>query len=145
MKTYTTEYFLDGMPIELVNSRSWQNLADYMDDDIRESVHADLSPCTRTEFLSEYIRRDPDWFGIDYMGVIAIEVPVDSRSTEEATRATTTWHPTVILDDVQTIADLWEEVEEVGGEVDADELIHEIQYGWIEFFSDGVILWEDGK
>lgn len=145
MKTYKTEFFLDGMPIELVNSRSWQNLADYMDDDIREDVHAELSPCTRTEFLTAYLRRDPNWFGTDYMGIKAIEVPVDSRTMSEAIKATTTWHPALILEDVQTIADLWEEADEILGEADADQLVNDIQYGWIEFFSDGAIVWEDGK
>lgn len=143
MKTYKTEYFLDGMPLELSNG--WQSLADYMDDDIREGVHADLSPCTRTEFLSEYIRRDPNWFGTSYMGVVSIEVPVDSRAMSEVIKATTTWHPMMILEDVQSIADLWEEADEILGEADADQLVNDIQSGWIEFCSDGAIVWEDGK
>lgn len=143
MKTYKTEYLLDGMPLEMSNG--WQNLADYMDDDIREDVHVALSPCTRTEFLSEYLRRDPNWFGTAYMGVATIEIPVDSRTTAEAIKTTTTWHPSIILDDVQTIADLWKEADEIIGEADADQLIHDIEHGWIEFFSDGAIVWEDGK
>lgn len=33
-------------------------IATYMDDDIRESVAFDLSPCTPNEFLREYVSRD---------------------------------------------------------------------------------------
>ena len=29
-----------------------------MDDDIRESVHRDLAPCTDQEFFDEYCKRD---------------------------------------------------------------------------------------
>lgn len=33
-------------------------IATYMDDDIRESVAFDLSPCTPYQFLREYVSRD---------------------------------------------------------------------------------------
>ena len=33
-------------------------IATYMDDDIRESVSFDLSPCTPNQFLREYVSRD---------------------------------------------------------------------------------------
>lgn len=33
-------------------------IATYMDDDIRESVAFDLSPCTPNLFLREYVSRD---------------------------------------------------------------------------------------
>lgn len=33
----------------------------YMSDAIRESVHFDIAPCTETEFLAEYLKRDPDF------------------------------------------------------------------------------------
>lgn len=33
-------------------------IATYMDDDIRESVAFDLSPCTPNQFLREYVSRD---------------------------------------------------------------------------------------
>lgn len=36
------------------------NIADYMDDAIREELHGQLAPCSNEEFLREYINRDPD-------------------------------------------------------------------------------------
>lgn len=40
-----------------------QNIMDaialYMDDDIREQVHAELAPCTNDQFLSRYLELDP--------------------------------------------------------------------------------------
>lgn len=35
-------------------------IADYMDDALRESLHSELAPCSPEEFLTEYIKRDPD-------------------------------------------------------------------------------------
>ena len=35
----------------------WDVLVDAMDDEIREAVHCDLAPCTKLEFLAEYLRR----------------------------------------------------------------------------------------
>lgn len=36
----------------------------YMDDDIRETVHAELAPCTPEEFLSRYLELDHDFIGL---------------------------------------------------------------------------------
>lgn len=33
-----------------------------MDDDIRESIHADLAPCTEQEFLDAYVERHAEKF-----------------------------------------------------------------------------------
>lgn len=33
----------------------------YRNDEIRESVHFDFAPCTATEFLAEYLKRDPEF------------------------------------------------------------------------------------
>lgn len=46
---------------ELELNKKWEAIASYMDDDIREDVHGDLAPCTRDEFLAEYLKRDPDF------------------------------------------------------------------------------------
>ena len=43
------------------NVSVYEAIASYMNDEIREAVHADLAPCTREEFLFEYLRRDPDF------------------------------------------------------------------------------------
>ena len=42
--------------------------AQIMDDDIRESVHDDLAPCTPAEFLAEYVKR----VGADAAGVLIL-------------------------------------------------------------------------
>ena len=44
---------------EVPFERLWQNLADMMDDDIREEVHAELAPCTEEEFLERYLELAP--------------------------------------------------------------------------------------
>lgn len=43
------------------NERTWEAIVSYMDDDIREALHAELAPCTNTEFLEEYLEEDPDF------------------------------------------------------------------------------------
>lgn len=45
--------------MELINSNeTWENIVNYMDDDIRNNVHDKLSPCTNREFLLEYCKHD---------------------------------------------------------------------------------------
>ncbi len=39
----------------------WDAIASYMGDDIRETVHAELAPCTELEFLTRYLELDPDF------------------------------------------------------------------------------------
>lgn len=34
-----------------------------MDDEIRETVHADLAPCTDQEFIDEYVKRHEEKYG----------------------------------------------------------------------------------
>lgn len=36
-------------------------IGSYMDDDMREDVHAELAPCTPEEFLKRYLELDPDF------------------------------------------------------------------------------------
>ena len=36
-------------------------IATYMNDKIRENVHAELAPCTPEEFLKRYVELDPDF------------------------------------------------------------------------------------
>lgn len=45
-----------GIPFQ----KLWQNVADFMDDDTRETVHAELAPCTEEEFLARYLELAPD-------------------------------------------------------------------------------------
>ena len=37
------------------------NIATYMNDEIREDLHFDLAPCTPEEFLKAYVKADPDF------------------------------------------------------------------------------------
>lgn len=36
-------------------------IATYMNDDIRENLHLDISGCTPEEFLAAYLKADPDF------------------------------------------------------------------------------------
>ena len=38
----------------------WDAIANVMDDDIREAVHAAVAPCTEAEFLAAYLERATD-------------------------------------------------------------------------------------
>lgn len=41
-------------------AKHWDSITMFMDDDHREAVHRDLVPCSREEFLTEYINRYSD-------------------------------------------------------------------------------------
>lgn len=43
-------------PEEALQEVSLDTLTAYMDDDVREEVHNELSPCTEIEFLSRYLQ-----------------------------------------------------------------------------------------
>jgi hypothetical protein len=45
----------------LNDPRTWEAIASYMNDDARETVHAELAPCTNSEFLTRYLDLDPDF------------------------------------------------------------------------------------
>ena len=42
-------------PAEAVKSMDWDAIVNAMDDEVREKVHAELAPCTNTEFLNRYL------------------------------------------------------------------------------------------
>lgn len=48
----------ERMKIREVNQVTLDEIAGYMNDDIREQVHAELAPCTPEEFLTRYIQLD---------------------------------------------------------------------------------------
>ena len=51
--------------IELINSSDvWENIVNYMDDEIREKVHAEIAPCSNREFLLDYCERDEDFINV---------------------------------------------------------------------------------
>ena len=43
------------------DERLWDTIASYMDDEIRETVHAEMAPCGNREFLERYLELDPDF------------------------------------------------------------------------------------
>lgn len=43
-----------------ITNKDMRDIADYMDDALREELHSQLAPCSNDEFLREYINRDPD-------------------------------------------------------------------------------------
>lgn len=45
----TTRYYE-----ELIKRHGWDYIVSLMDDEIREMVHAEFSPCTNAEFLEAY-------------------------------------------------------------------------------------------
>ena len=53
MTRYNAPYTLDQSTLDAI--------AMYMDDDIRETVHAELAPSTPDEFLTRYVELDPDF------------------------------------------------------------------------------------
>lgn len=46
--------------VEALEVFSIDDIAQFMDDDVREQVHSDIAPCTDEEFLEEYLRRAPE-------------------------------------------------------------------------------------
>lgn len=43
-----------------ITNEDMQNIAEYMNDEIREELHGKLAPCSNEKFLREYIKRDPE-------------------------------------------------------------------------------------
>ena len=55
--TYMTAQ--EAMP-EITDNNLWDAVANMMDDDTREAVHADIAPCTELEFLARYLELASD-------------------------------------------------------------------------------------
>lgn len=47
-----------------ITKSRFETIATYMDDEIREEVHAELAPCTETEFLKRYLELDEDFYNL---------------------------------------------------------------------------------
>lgn len=47
-------------PEEAIAQIGIDTIANYMDNDIRESVHYDIAPCSDVDFLTEYLSRADD-------------------------------------------------------------------------------------
>lgn len=44
----------------------WDNIVNWMDDEIREELHNEIAPCTDMEFLKEYSKRHLEKFGEEF-------------------------------------------------------------------------------
>ena len=44
-----------------ITQKDMDVIGNYMDDDIRETVHAELAPCEPEEFLKRYLELDPEF------------------------------------------------------------------------------------
>lgn len=54
----------ERMKIKEVNQVSLDEIAGYMNDEIREQVHAELAPCTQEEFLTRYLQLDCEFINL---------------------------------------------------------------------------------
>lgn len=52
---------------EIIENGLYDAAVALMDDEIREAVHADLAPCTDLEFLTEYMARHEEKYGIAFV------------------------------------------------------------------------------
>lgn len=52
---------------EIIENGYYASAVALMDDEIREAVHADLTPCSEVEFLEEYMRRHYAKYGEEFM------------------------------------------------------------------------------
>ena len=44
-----------------ISDKLMATIGSYMNDDIREQVHAELAPCTTEEFMARYLELDTDF------------------------------------------------------------------------------------
>lgn len=51
---------------EIINAGMFDAAVELMDAEIREAVHIDLTPCTETEFLTEYAKRHMEKYGEEF-------------------------------------------------------------------------------
>lgn len=45
----------------MITNEMMETIATYMNDGIREDVHAEVAPCTNEIFLKKYIEKDPEF------------------------------------------------------------------------------------
>ena len=60
----------------------WDAIISYMNDDLREEVHAELAPCSPKDFLARYLEIDPDFqdllddeFSPEYVRAALVDKP----------------------------------------------------------------------
>ena len=47
-----------------ITDQTMRHLADFMADDLRETAHMELAPCTHVEFLRRYLELDPNFASV---------------------------------------------------------------------------------
>lgn len=52
---------------EIIEQGLFNAAVELMDDEIREAVHQELSPCSDEEFLTEYMKRHAEKYGVDFV------------------------------------------------------------------------------
>ena len=52
--------------LEMIKKAPWEAIVNMMDDEIREQVHSELSPCTEVEFLARYLELAPEFAGTQF-------------------------------------------------------------------------------
>lgn len=52
---------------EIIESGNYEAAVALMDQEIREAVHADIAPCTELEFLTEYMKRHEEKYGVPFV------------------------------------------------------------------------------
>ena len=45
----------------IIDNKLMETISTYMEDDIRESIHFNLAPCSNDDFLIAYCKADPDF------------------------------------------------------------------------------------
>lgn len=45
----------------IIDNKLMETISTYMEDDIRESIHFNLAPCSNEDFLKAYCKSDPDF------------------------------------------------------------------------------------
>lgn len=51
---------------EIITNGNFDAAVNLMDDELREEIHAELSPCSDAEFLAEYCKRHAEKFGEEF-------------------------------------------------------------------------------
>lgn len=60
------KHFLVDPDEVMIYYYGWEQIVDCMDNDIRESVHITLAPCSNLEFLKEYSKRHFEKFAEEF-------------------------------------------------------------------------------
>lgn len=67
MKIYAGRYDENGRWTEegrAITQQDMDDIARFMNDDIREELHRELAPCSPDEFIRAYLQRDPDFVNV---------------------------------------------------------------------------------